>query len=135
MVKNLNQGQGQKGGHAVQRILLYKPDESITPTAEMALRNVGYTVVPGINPNNFIYEVKTATPDLIILGLGAGLEEMLIERVRAKSDVMIIALASPARIASGEPPPAEVQTWLPKPIDSRSLLWAVKNLSPQAVRT
>jgi DNA-binding response OmpR family regulator len=101
----------------------------------MALRNVGYTVVPGINPTNFIYEVKTAAPDLIILGLGAGLEEMLIERVRAESDVMIIALASPARIASGEPPPAEVKTWLPKPIDSRSLLWAVKNLSPQAVRT
>ncbi len=113
----------------IQQILVFEPDEGMFIATNTVLRLLGYDTFRAANPVAVMAQASDSDVDLILLGLGSGIDEpQLIERIKAVTSTPIIALFPPDRVVL-ESLPTGVERWLSKPVSGKTLKEAIERIA------
>ena len=113
----------------IRQVLVFEPDEGMFVATTTILHLLGYNTFRAANPLAVVAQASKDDLDLILLGLGSGIDEpQLIERIKAVTATPIIALFPPERVES-ESMPVGVEIWLSKPASGKSLQVAIERIA------
>lgn len=114
----------------VRRVLIFEPDQGLFVPANTVLEVSGYDTGRVMTPMGLLTVAATGNADLILLGVGSGVDESpLLEQLTAVTTTPIIGLYPAERLEPEGAIPEGVAVWLPRPPSCEAILAALHRIS------
>ena len=118
-----HQGAGPTAPRVIEQVLIFEPDEGMFVVTTTVLHLLGYGTIRAANPMAIVAQAEKNEADLIVLGLGSGVDEPdLIERLNAVTTTPILALFPSDRVPG-------VEQWIAKPASAQTLKDAIERIA------